>query len=146
MWRKLGLAVLILAIVAGSCFAWGEPRRGSPGRGGGERHGKMLEQVGKKLGLTKEQLKTAKAIEGKQRSAMEANRKQTDRLMEDIKTEVDKQQPDRNKIRAMIKSIGELHTDMQIIRMDTLLDFKKGLTPTQQEKFKHLMEKDRFKK
>ena len=138
-----GLMVgLLVVVLASQSFAWA-------GRPSGQKdfdHEKMLDMISAKLELTDEQKAKFKAEGEKMKKAMEANMDKMKKLADKLKAELEKDTPDRKKIHGLIAQMGKLRNEMQIRRMNSLLDLRESLTPEQKEKFKKMLEqgKKRF--
>ena len=124
---------LVVVLASQSMAAWGEWGGGKAGR---ER---SFERVAKKLELTKEQREKFKAQNEKMMEAMKADRSETRKLAEKLKSELQQDKPDRSKVRDLIKQISARRTEMELKRMDSLLEMRQSLTPEQRVKFKALL-------
>jgi Spy/CpxP family protein refolding chaperone len=104
---------------------------------------KMLERIVKKLELTEEQRAKMKASAEEMAKELEANRDALKKIAEGLKTEMQKAAPDRARVHDYIAQMNKLRNEMEVKRIDSLLDLKAMLTPEQQEKFKQLLEAQR---
>jgi Spy/CpxP family protein refolding chaperone len=62
---------------------------------------------------------------------------------EQLKSELEKEKPDRRTIEQSIRDINGWRTEIEIKRVNSLLELKAGLTPDQQQKFRELMGRPR---
>ena len=135
-----GLMVgLLVVVLASQSLAMG--RR--PARPQGPGHERMAQGIIKKLDLTDEQKARFKAEQEKMKQAMEASHKKVKELADKMKAELEKDAPDRKKVHAYIDQMSKLRKEMQIRRMDSLLDLRQTLTPEQRSKFKKMLEQGR---
>lgn len=100
--------------------------------------GAMLLKFKDEIGLTSEQVdKIEKITNGFQETAI---KKQADIKVKGLKVRsyLKEEQVDRKKMESMIREIAKMKTDMQIDRMNYLLDLKDLLTPEQIGKIESL--------
>ena len=133
----VGLVVLILSGQA-QAF-WGKEHKGREDRPKDPQ--KMQAMIADKLELTEEQ-KAKFAERGvAMHKTMEANRERMEDMTEKMKAEMEKDTPDRDLLHAYIREFGTIRTEMEIGRINSLLDLKEVLTEEQEEKFKAMMMK-----
>ncbi len=125
-----GLTVFLIIALASGAFAWGV-------RPGPE---KRTERISKRLELTEEQKAIFKAHREKMEAYMKEEREEVKGLEEKLKAELQKDSPDRAVIHDLITKIGQSRTEMQIKRMDGLLELRESLTPEQRKKFKGMLD------
>jgi len=145
-WLVLILVAAMLIGVSSDAFAWGRrPKEKSPNV---ERSGmrkpdvKTLEKkLSKDLGLTQKQKDKFKANAKATEKEVKEIRAKNKELQKKLREEMQKEAPDRNKVHQYIKERGKLQTDIQIERMDSMLELRKSLAPEQKEKFKNMLRK-----
>lgn len=127
-------AVFLLVVLAcPSMAAWGGWQAGKAGRD------RSFERIAKKLELTQEQRERFKAQNEKMKESLKADRSEVKQLAEKLKSELQLDQPDRSRVHGLIKQISAKRSEMEIKRMDALLEMRQGLTPEQRGKFKTLL-------
>lgn len=138
--KNLLAVFLIASLLAGfssqaSAWWWRgkqkEEFRGSPQ--------KMQKMIIKKLDLTDEQKKKFKAMEEETKKEMKASQEKLKEISEKLKVELQKDSPDRNLLHRYIGELSQIRTNMQIKRMDSMLDLREMLTPEQRKKFKRML-------
>ena len=148
--NKTAAGLIIAAIIIGSsslAFGFGpEPGRGhgegpEPGKG----PEKFIERIGKDLELTKQQ-QDKLLTEAKQgeKEAGQIRSKNKD-LFDKIEKELLKDSPDRDLLHNYIQQISQNNAQMEMKRMDQMIDLRKELTPAQKAKLEKIM-KDRKEK
>lgn len=128
MKKNILMLLAVLIVLSSQSYAlWG----GMGGRP--DRHGFI-----NRLDLTDKQKEKFKAqmekVERELKPIFEKVKEKTDKL----KKELQEDQPDRNAIHEYIKGIDSLRTNMELKRVDSLLELRKTLTPEQREKFKKM--------
>lgn len=127
-------AVFLLVVLAcPSTAAWGDWRGG---KAGPER---SFDRITKKLELTQEQKERFKARNEKMKESLKADQSEVKQLAEKLKSELQQDKPDRSKVHDLIKQISARRTEMELKRMDALLEMRQDLTPEQRVKFKALL-------
>ncbi len=130
------MAALVLIMCSSQALAdWGRDGKGKAGRP------ELAAMLAKKLDLTQEQVDKLKAEQQDQQKIMTAGSQKIKALGEQLKDELAKDSPDKNKVHDLIRQIGTQMTDLRIARTDALLKLKALLTPEQKEKFKGLLDK-----
>ncbi|HVN67948.1 MAG TPA: periplasmic heavy metal sensor [Candidatus Sulfotelmatobacter sp.] len=133
------LMIMLVAGLAGSALAWpgqaaGKMKMDGLGMGRGGQGGE--EKMFSRLDLTAEQ----KSQMLEKRQALEkdllALRQENQTLRLKIGEEMAKDQPDRGKLTGYFKEVNDNRGQMEIKRLDFILDIKAGLTPEQKAKFK----------
>jgi Spy/CpxP family protein refolding chaperone len=135
------LMALVLAVMMcpQSLALWGWTGRGADPRSADQN--RMERVVVKKLGLSDAQKKQYKTQQDKLQQEAKAIRDKIKKLSEKLRSELQKDISDRNAIHATIAEINKLRSDIQIKRMDLLLDLQKILTKEQREKFKKMLDR-----
>jgi len=128
--RTLSVILCLTLVMASGSWAFG-------GKPQAER-GKNYDRIAKQLNLTKEQSEKCKASNEKLQASLKANREEVKQLAEQLKSELQLENPDRNKVHSLIKKISDQRTEMELKRMDSLLEMRKLLTPEQKAKFKEM--------
>ena len=105
----------------------------------------MIEKMCDKLDLTAEQKEKFTAQSKKMREEMKKHHEEVKKHMDRVRQELEKDSPDRGKIHQEITKVEAVNTKIHLRRIDSLLDLKKMLTPTQREKFKRMGEKREHK-
>jgi len=137
--KKVIVAIMAMTILATVSFA--EP----PMRGGQEKGfspEKMVEKMGKDLAMTAQQKDQMLAGMKKVEEQSKQLRGKDKEMFAKIDSELLKDVPDRNLIVDCIKQVNQNMTQVQIMRMDEMLNMRKMLTPEQRTKMKEAM-KDR---
>jgi len=100
---------------------------------------KFIERLAKDIGLTDQQkdklLAGSKKIEAEEREIRSQNKE----IYAQIKKELLKDSPDRKVISDYIQRISQNNAQIQIKRMDQIIDMRKDLTPEQKTKLEKLM-------
>lgn len=140
------LVILVLVAVSSSpAFAlWNrgdKPLGYARDKPGGSEPGKLVERIARRLNLTAEQKEKFTAQSKKLQKDIAANRDKIKDFSAKLRAEMQKDTPDKNIIHRLIRDLDQTRTEMQIVRIDSLLDLRKILTPEQKEKFKKLLEK-----
>lgn len=126
------LVVFLTVALASESFAWwGREDRPAPEQ--------RIERIAKRLELTEEQKAKFKDHREKMKKYMEEEREGVKGLGEKLKAELQKDNPDRATVQSLIRKISQKQTEMQIKRMDSLLELRKTLTPEQRKKFKKML-------
>jgi len=132
--KLLFVAFLVSTLIA-SCPLPSCAMGGPMGHDGGK---KMVERLAKDLALTKEQkekLVKMTAETDKQTNALEAK---NGGLFDKMQAEIEKDKPDTAVISKLLNEIGKNRTEAEIKRLNTLIEFKKCLTPEQVNRFKEI--------
>jgi Spy/CpxP family protein refolding chaperone len=101
----------------------------------------MLKIHAKEIGLTEEQLKKIDQMCSKTEKSMIDLRAKVDTLRVDMRTEMDKDKPDRATVLKLQEDINKLHGDLGKLRLTQMLDIKDLMTPEQAAKCKELRTK-----
>ncbi|MBU0672124.1 MAG: periplasmic heavy metal sensor [Candidatus Margulisbacteria bacterium] len=132
---KILVVVFLVAVLASQSLAfWGRGEKANK-----LDPGKKMEMITQKLDLSKEQQAALKANEEKRKEARKVHRAEMKKLAEQLKVEIDQDTPDRTKLHALIGKINQQRVEMEIQRLDALLELRALLTPIQREKYKKLM-------
>ncbi len=131
----LVVSIVIVLSASQSLAAWGRNGKGRADRPG------LVAMLAKKLDLTQDQVAKLEAEDQEQQKITAAARQKLEQLGEQLKDELAKDSPDKNKVHDLIGQIGTQMTQLQIARTDSLLKLKALLTPAQKEKFKELLDK-----
>ena len=140
--RKSWLVIVVLLVafvLSAPSLAMGK----RPQRGPQFDRAKMEEHIVKKLELTDQQRAAFESGRKKLDGAMKDGRGKVDKLSAALKAELQKDSPDRRKIHGYIDGLGKLHNEMQIRRMDAMLDLRETLSPKQKEKFRKMLDSQR---
>lgn len=119
-----------------------------PGFGPGPRgdESKMegrFEEMNKELGLTKEQAEKLRAHRQSQRQANQALWKEMQSKREALRAELEKNNVDSGKVKALNEELKALHDKMADQRLNGVLEVRKILTAEQFKKLRELGEKRR---
>lgn len=130
-----GLAgVLVLSLLAGSAGAWELGWR----MGRKPTAEKRIEKIVRELGLSQQQkdkyLAGAKKLEEEAKTIRAQNRE----ILGKIEKEVLKEAPDRKAIHDLLGQISRNKAQLQVKRMDQMLDLRSELTPEQKTRFEKL--------
>lgn len=130
--RKLRMGALILLLVfsmaaQASAFWW--VKKEPPPK-------EQMKPISKRLELSKEQEDKFKKQTEDMQKELKPQREQVKKIGDELKTELEKDAPDRTRVHNQIREISRIRTEMQLKRMDTLLDLRKSLTPEQKKRFK----------
>jgi Spy/CpxP family protein refolding chaperone len=126
------MAVFLIAAFASQSLAWWWPSERSDRE-------KLTGRITKKLELNDEQKEKFKAHRERMKETMAADRKKLEELAKDLKKDLAKDDPDEALARRLTKQIGEKRTEMELKRLDSLFELRKGLTPEQRKKFKGML-------
>ena len=145
MKNKFGLSLFLTMVVVGLCASpslafWGDrgERKGRPPRQFNSK--KMDKIITKRLNLNAEQLKLFTEQNEKVLQLFQKNETQMKELRGKLDSELLKDTPDANAIHSYIRKMNELMTEVQIKRMDVLLQLQATLTPEQKAKFQEMTE------
>ncbi|OGC22696.1 hypothetical protein A2291_01050 [candidate division WOR-1 bacterium RIFOXYB2_FULL_42_35] len=129
--------VLSLALTTSQALAWGG------GQGGPSMKRGMESKMFKTLALTKEQKE--RFLTERQKMAKEAleSRQKNERFRLEMKAELVKDSPDKDRLHKHIREINNNSTELQIKRLDLMLEMRYQLTPEQRVKFKEMVENER---
>jgi len=122
----------------GMCMGMGMMGMG-PGAGMGLERLLNNPQFIMQLGLSDAQVKKLKDIQSKAQRDGIKTRAEVDTLQLDLKDELDRDDPDINKVDSLLDKIGAKHTEMQKNTIHTMVEMKDALTPEQKEKAKALL-------
>lgn len=131
------IAVVLLVWMSGTsaqAAAWwgGKEKKRDPGR-----------QIVQRLNLSADQQRQFTAAREK---VMKETKPLMDKIKdrsEQLKSELEKEKPDRRTIEQSIRDINGWRTEIEIKRVNSLLELKAGLTPDQRQKFRELMGRPR---
>ncbi|MCX5725640.1 MAG: Spy/CpxP family protein refolding chaperone [Candidatus Saganbacteria bacterium] len=143
MKRNYFLVLFLIGVFMVSCssgvFAMGKrPAPEDKGKFTEGLTGKLAEKMTKDLALTEKQKNAfLTGIKATEEEAKEI-RKKNKVLFEKIDIEIQKDTPDISAVNKYLKEIGQNKTQVQIKRMDNILQFTQTLTPEQRAKFKEL--------
>lgn len=130
-----GLLTLMLVVgLAAAATAWPGPaagKMGERGKGKGGR-GEMFARLNLTADQKSQMLQKQQALEKELLALRQKN--QTLRLK--IGEEMAKDQPDRQQLAGYLKEVNDNRGQMEIKRLDFILDIKASLTPEQKAKFK----------
>ncbi len=104
------------------------------------RQAQAVKKIVAELELTEAQQDLFKQHREDMKKETEAHRDKVKKLAEAMKEEMAKDQPSSAVIHRTIQQINALNADMQIKRVDSLLELRQNLTPEQREKFKKMLE------
>lgn len=132
------LAAALPLILAG---LFGAPRgqHGDPGHFGGLRLGMLLTpQAVEKLNLTEDQQEKLKELSYSHQEKVLEIKQKIEREQLELRKLVDADEPGEAKIKAKIREIGSLRTDLQLAQVDTYFAAREILTDEQIQKIKSL--------
>lgn len=124
-------ASLLFGLAAQSLAMGGKPSKPS--------HGSKLEHISKQLNLTDEQKAAVQAKSEKTEKEAKESRAKIKEAAEKLKEEMQKDEPNREKVHAYLGQMSQLRNEMQIKRIDALLDLREILTPKQKEEFNKML-------
>ncbi len=101
---------------------------------------KPRKTIARRLELTEEQKKKFEAVEEETKKEMKASQEKIKEISKKLKTELQKDPPDRNTVHRHIQELSRVRTQMQIRRMDSMLELRQMLTPEQRERFKRMLD------
>lgn len=128
--------VLVVATSSQSLAWWGAKDKGDkPPEKGEARFEKIIAE---KLELTDEQKEKFKANKEQMKKEIQPILEKIKGIAEKLKEEMKKDSPNRTTAHGYITEINDLRTQIQIKRMDGMLDLYESLTPEQKEKFKEV--------
>ncbi|MCX5751092.1 MAG: Spy/CpxP family protein refolding chaperone [Candidatus Saganbacteria bacterium] len=130
----LVLTGLLVLALGSSVFAFGEKgfSKWQP------KEGDMFKHMVQKLELTDAQKDKFQAAMKKEREELKPEMEKMKNLGKQLTEELKKDNPDKAKLYECIKNMGAIRTQMEIKRMDTMLQLRQELTPAQREKFKQM--------
>ena len=128
--KTLIITTLMLTLAVTAMAQPGQRGQRGQGRMDGDRGRHMMA----KLDLSEEQQTAVDALREKGRVSMVANRKEMARLNNQLEGLMLVDSPDSKKVEKMVRTIGELKTDMRVQRMDTRLEIRELLTPEQRDR------------
>ena len=126
------LVFLMIAFASESFAWWGKRDLPAPEQ--------RIERIAKRLELTEEQKSRFKAHREKTKEDMEGLRGEIRETGKKLKTELEKDHPSRATLHDLIRKINQKQAEMQIKRMDSMLELREMLTPDQREKFKQMLD------
>ena len=132
-WLVILFAAGLLVSIPSQSLAWG--RRPQPEKIDRE---EIMDRIERKLELTKEQQEQFKAHREKEQQQLKAHLKEMETFGDKFKSELEKDQPDRQALYQQIKIMNQKRLEMEIQRVDSLLELRKMLTPKQRELFKEM--------
>ncbi|MFH1279477.1 MAG: Spy/CpxP family protein refolding chaperone [Candidatus Eisenbacteria bacterium] len=131
--RKLaGIAVFVVAAIllwSATAPAAGGGKIGRGRDGGGYR----IERLAARLDLTDEQKEKMEGIHERGRAEMDKLRKEMMRAKHDLRGEFLEDEPNAGNLKALTKKIGDLRTQMDLMRLDQRLAIRDLLTPEQRD-------------
>lgn len=136
----MSLALILVGLAAAPSLAfWGMPagRQNRPQAG---RPGQLESRIISRLNLTAEQKDNFLAANEKLRAAVEEKMKAVKSAADQLRAELRKDEPDKNIVHEQVKQIDALRTEIQLLRLDSLLELKKGLTPDQRREFDKMLD------
>lgn len=163
MKKKLFISSIacLSVIVFAYAFVWAQGMKGPKCDGTGPKgemgafhHGKMgprgnpcmmLKNHAKEIGLTEEQLAKIENLCTEAEKAKIDLRAKIDTLRVDMRTEMEKANPDREVVFKLHDEINVLRGELGKIRLTLMLDIKDLLTPEQKAKCKELRERKMMK-
>jgi|SRR3989339_499096 len=132
--RKKVMVLLMIASLAGGALGFNPPPEGK--RMNPE---KMFEKMAKEVGLTGQQkdkfTAAAKQIEQEARIMRKKNRE----LFGKVEEEIQKDAPDRKLIQGYVQQINQNNAQIQMGRLEQIIQMRKELTPEQKGKLDQLM-------
>lgn len=139
--KRIWLVLLLVGAIASGALAFGP---------GGDRRPpspeEMIGRLAKELNLTAEQkdkfLAGAKQSEAAAKEMMGKNRV----IFGEIEKELLKEDPDRNVIHKDIQQISQNDAEIQIQRMDQMIELRKQLTAEQKDKLAKIMQANQEKR
>lgn len=130
--RKQVLAALGVVVISGVALAMPERGRGpEPGPG-------RIERLSQELGLTDEQLQQLRKLGVEHARQNIQRRAEIEIARLDLRELVEAATLDEKAVAAKVKELSDLHAGALKARVQQALDFRKALTPEQQEKWRSL--------
>jgi Spy/CpxP family protein refolding chaperone len=134
----LRIAAALPLILAG-LFGAPHGQHGGPGHFGGLRLGLLLTpQAAEELDLTADQQDKLKELCYSHQEKVLETKQKIEREQLELKKLMDADDPNESKIKAKVREIGSLKTDLQLAQVDTYFAVRKILTDEQIEKMKSL--------
>ena len=134
--------ILTAALVLGfslQAFAWGNPPAGRPHFN----REKMAQKIIKELNLNDEQkAKFMDQVSQEEKDAKASWEKSKD-LRGKLETELKQDNPDQKTVDSIIEEMGKNQSEIEKMRVHSIMELKKMLTPEQKEKLKSIMEKNK---
>lgn len=132
MLMALFIVVITVVTASGAFAAW-------PGSGRGRMGERMIERMAKDIGLTQQQkdkyMAEARKIEEESKAMRAKNRE----IFDKIENEIIKDVPDRKVVRDYMKQISQNNEQIQLKRMDHILNMRQELAPEQRAKLEKIM-------
>jgi Spy/CpxP family protein refolding chaperone len=88
-----------------------------------------------KLGLSTEQKRQFREIFGKHRNKIRGIRQEARLKRGELLTELTREDPDMERVKALIQEISSIQAGLEMEMVQRMMEFKKVLSPEQQEKF-----------
>jgi Spy/CpxP family protein refolding chaperone len=128
-------AAAIIVILSGQAFGFSSPLDGKR-----MNSAKMFEKMAKDIGLTDQQkdkfMAAAKQVEEEAKTAHKKNRE----LFGKVEEEIQKDAPDRKLIQDYVRQINQNNTQIQLKRLEQIIQMRRKLTPEQKGKMDQLMQ------
>jgi Spy/CpxP family protein refolding chaperone len=133
--KIIGTAIVAVALVglAGAADAFGGKGRGSGRAEGGP--GYRIERMAARLELTDEQKAEIDKIHEEGTADAARLRKELRRAKNELEGVMLDDAPKADEVRKLAREVGDLRTEMQILRLEKRLAFRKVLTPEQLDKW-----------
>lgn len=142
--QNMVIGALLTAVLVGPSLAhaeWDGPRHGD--KAFKEKMKEHRLEMQKELGLTKEQQEKLDANRKAQKEQMQVLRKTKQEKMEALRQELQKEQMEEAKINQLNGEIKQLQSQLSDLRINSVMEVRKILTPEQFKKFNAKMEKRR---
>ena len=131
-----GISALMMIMLAAQSFAWGW----GDGKRDTDKKDRPAEKIVKLLGLTDDQKKQFDAAHEAGRKDAEPYMQKLKDLSEKLKAELTKETPNKSDAENLVREIGKNRTELEVKRIDSMLDLQKILTPEQKTKFQKMMD------
>lgn len=136
MFKRIAALTLLLTLSLGlfssQAFAWGQQK--SSRRMKNHMQGMMF----KKLALTEKQRKHFLSKKQQMERDCLGWQQKNEKIRLNMRAELKKDPPNRSKLHGYIREINKNQSEIQIKRMDLMLDMHNQLTPEQKAKFKEM--------
>jgi Spy/CpxP family protein refolding chaperone len=140
--KRMCLMVVVLVVSVIFVFSMGSFAMAGPA---GHMHkDKFVERLSKDLKLTPEQKTILTDNFSKTEAVVSGIQKKNKKLMDDMDNEIQKDNADSSKITMLINQLGQNDTQIKIVRANSIMEFKKTLTPEQKKLFKERFNKKRW--
>ncbi len=139
--KTITITLMLLLAATFSVQAQGFRGKGNSGFGGDGMA--RIEEFVEELDLTDEQIDQIIEIKADARDAMQKNRSEMRGLREEMRLELQKDEPSKENLYSLIDKIADLEKAGKKLRIDNMLAIRKVLTEEQVDEFKSMRWEDR---